>query len=89
LKNTPCAAQTDETIDDFMQRATPYQLEKVELLMIINSRPASLAELDVLIEELDTRLTEEQIEELLTLVRECFGGPEEEEEAEGMEVDAQ
>lgn len=71
-----------------MERATPYGLEKVELLMIVNSRPNSLAELDVLVEELEQRLTEEQIDELLALVKECFGGPEEE-EGEEMEVDGQ
>ncbi|RPA83248.1 hypothetical protein BJ508DRAFT_413644 [Ascobolus immersus RN42] len=84
LRHTPSATQSDEAIESFMSRAAPFQLEKVELLMIINQRPKGLAELDVLVEELESRLSEEQIEELLGLVRECFGG---EEDGGEMEVD--
>lgn len=63
-----------------MERMTPYKLEKIEMLMIINSRPLSYPELDILVEELESRLTEEQVEEIIAIVRECFGAPEEPEE---------
>ncbi|KAK8157917.1 hypothetical protein BKA80DRAFT_178018, partial [Phyllosticta citrichinensis] len=46
-----------------------FAIEKAELLMIFNLRPKSLAELDTIMEELDSRYDEAQQEELLAIVR--------------------
>ncbi|KAK8190332.1 RNA polymerase Rpb4-domain-containing protein [Phyllosticta capitalensis] len=62
-----------------------FSIEKAELLMILNLRPKSLAELDTIMEELDSRYGEEKQEELLAIVKECLGPVEE----GGMAVDVE
>lgn len=43
------------------------------MLMIFNLRPKSLAELDTIMEELDSRYDEAKQEELLVIIKECLG----------------
>lgn len=68
-----------------MERVAKFKLEKVELLMIINNKPTSYPELDVLVEEMEQRFGEDGVEEIIGIVKECFGWeePEEMDEAEG------
>jgi hypothetical protein len=68
LLASPCANQTDEKIQSFMQAISGYSLEKGELLQIINERPTTVAELDCIIEEMDTRFSDEQGQEILAIV---------------------
>jgi hypothetical protein len=69
--------QTDESVTKFLSLINDFKLTKVEKLMILNSRPSSLAALHVLIEEHEDRFTMEEMEEMLTYVQECFPIPEE------------
>ncbi|KAK9474343.1 RNA polymerase [Dipodascopsis tothii] len=68
LEASPASRQTPEQIQAFVAAAKPYELEKAELLQIINLAPSSMVTLHSLIEECDERLTEPQKEELLALV---------------------
>lgn len=52
--------------------------------MITNLKPQDLGFLDCVVEECDLRFSQEEQEEILRVVGECFGG---EGEGEGMEVD--
>ncbi|KAF4301488.1 hypothetical protein SLS57_001192 [Botryosphaeria dothidea] len=54
-------------------REAGFEIEKAEMLMIFNLRPKSLAELDTIMEELDSRYDEAKQEELLAIVKECLG----------------
>ncbi|EKG11988.1 RNA polymerase II Rpb4 [Macrophomina phaseolina MS6] len=54
-------------------RDAGFEIEKAEMLMIFNLRPKSLAELDTIMEELDSRYDEAKQEELLAIVSECLG----------------
>ena len=56
----------------FLGLINDYKLTKIEKLMILNSRPTSLAALHVLIEEHEDRFSMKQMDELLMYVRECF-----------------
>jgi RNA polymerase Rpb4 len=67
--------QSDESVTKFLGLIGEYQLTKVEKLMILNSRPTSLAMLHVLIEEHEDRFTMEQMDDILIYVRECFPVP--------------
>jgi hypothetical protein len=51
-----------------MQAISGYSLEKGELLQIINERPTTVAELDCIVEEMDTRFSDEQGQEILAIV---------------------
>jgi len=61
-----------------MEKLSKYEFEKVELLMMLNSRPKSETELDVVIEEMDGRLKDEEIQEVLGVIRIVLGGEDEE-----------
>jgi RNA polymerase Rpb4 len=67
--------QSDKSVTRFLGLIGEYQLTKVEKLMILNSRPTSLAMLHVLIEEHEDRFTMEQMDDILIYVRECFPVP--------------
>ncbi|KAI5849799.1 RNA polymerase Rpb4-domain-containing protein [Tricharina praecox] len=67
---SPCASQTDGQISTFMEAVSAWPLEKGELLQIVNERPETIAELDCIVEEMDTRFDESvQVEILATVKR--------------------
>ena len=67
--------QTMENIGLFVQgiKDNNLQLEKAELLQIINSAPTSLAVLFCLVEEADIRFTEDQLNIILELSGKYLG----------------
>ena len=69
LEQSPCAEQSEAHIATFMDGMAAYKLEKGELLQIVNERPETVAELDCIVEEMDPRFTEDQIEAMLQVVR--------------------
>ncbi|KAJ3298728.1 hypothetical protein HK104_010365 [Borealophlyctis nickersoniae] len=81
LQKTPCKVQDAPQITSFMDAMTSFDLTKAEKLMLLNLRPKSAVELNVIIEECEDRLTEAQQNALLEVIREKL--PYEEEEPEG------
>lgn len=69
LSTTPAATQSQSAIDNFMSAISKFPLEKAELLMMVNSRPSSIAELDCIVEEMDTRFSEGETTEMLEIVK--------------------
>ena len=80
LEKTPCKDQSDETVAKFLQALQPYNLTKAEKLQLLNHRPATAVEIQLIIEESEERLTEEQTEEIIQLMNQLL--PEQEQEAE-------
>ncbi|KAH0536284.1 hypothetical protein FGG08_006822 [Glutinoglossum americanum] len=78
-------AYAKTTISDLISALRPYALEKPEYLMILNLRPATTAELDVVVEEMDQRFKEEEVEAMLRIIGEVLGRPGEGEGSEGVE----
>ena len=66
-----------------MQRLKPFKLTKAEMLMIVNLRPSDPILLDCVVVDLEDRFTEEQQEEILTIIGSALG-----KEADGTNVDA-
>ena len=65
-----------------MEALEPFKLTKAEKLQLLNLRPCSLVELQLIVEELDERLrTEEDIEKLLMVIKENLPVEEEDKEA--------
>ena len=61
-----CAAdQSRESIAEFMRAMEPFGLTQAEVLNLVNTRPRSLVEVHLIVEECEERLTQEQRTELL------------------------
>ncbi|KAL7944647.1 RNA polymerase Rpb4 domain-containing protein [Trichoderma barbatum] len=62
-----------DCISQLLERLSPYELSKGEVVMILNLRPASVAALNTVIEEMGERFSEEQQEEMVTIILEVLG----------------
>jgi len=72
LENTPCSFQTPENIRQCLKALEPFNLNKNEKLMLINSPPTTALEIQLMIEESEERLTEEQVEQILQIMLQYF-----------------
>ncbi|CAI8002800.1 DNA-directed RNA polymerase III subunit RPC9, partial [Geodia barretti] len=61
LKNPTC-------IENFLKAIAPFNLTKAEKLQLVNLRPMSQVELQLIIEEIDERFSDNKIEEILGIV---------------------
>jgi hypothetical protein len=64
---------TPNSISQLLERLSPYELSKGEVVMILNLRPASVAALNTVIEEMGERFSDEQQEEMVTIILEVLG----------------
>jgi DNA-directed RNA polymerase subunit F len=69
FEHTPCVEQNPRLIAEFYQRAKLFDLKKHEILQILNLRPITPVELQLIIEDSETRLSETQSSDLLELIR--------------------
>ena len=69
LEQKPCRYQTKEVIEDFLRALAPYDFTKAEKLQLLNLRPTSIVEIQLIVEELDERLkTEEELNKLINII---------------------
>ncbi|KHJ80059.1 RNA polymerase III subunit C17 [Oesophagostomum dentatum] len=73
LKNTPAQEQNPEVIEKLIRAVAPYKLTAAETMQLINLRPTSAPEIQLIVEESEERIkTEEKLEALVTTVTECL-----------------
>ncbi|VDM52791.1 unnamed protein product [Angiostrongylus costaricensis] len=76
LKTTPAAVQNTESIEKLIEEVSPYKLTAAETLQLINLRPSTTAEVQLIVEESEERMkTEEKLESLVNTVTRCLPGP--------------
>ncbi|KAJ8934064.1 hypothetical protein NQ318_012495 [Aromia moschata] len=72
LENTACSEQTPENIKECLNALAPFNLNKTEKLMIINSPPTTALDIQLMIEESEERLSEQQAEQILEIITRYF-----------------
>ncbi|XP_045157076.1 DNA-directed RNA polymerase III subunit RPC9-like [Mercenaria mercenaria] len=82
LENSACSKQSPELLANFIKALDRFKLTKAEKMQLLNLRPKTAVEIQLIVEESEERLTEDQIYELLDLVKEHLPGGDEEEEME-------
>ncbi|KAM4546131.1 DNA-directed RNA polymerase III subunit RPC9 isoform 1-T1 [Odontesthes bonariensis] len=81
LSKTPCSRQSPEIVKEFITTMMPHKLTKAEKLQLLNHRPQTAVEIQLMVEESEERLSEEQIEELIQSVAAVLPGDPEQENA--------
>lgn len=69
FEQTPCIEQNPNVIREFYQEVQKFALKKNEILQILNLRPTTPVELQLIIEDSETRLTEAQSNELIEIIQ--------------------
>jgi len=75
LESSPCSPQSDEVIATFLKAVHKFNLTKAEKLVLLNLRPTTEVEIQLIVTESEERLTEEQIQELLQVIVETLPEP--------------
>ncbi|XP_077403791.1 DNA-directed RNA polymerase III subunit RPC9 isoform X1 [Vanacampus margaritifer] len=81
LSKTPCSRQRPEMVQAFLSTMMRHKLTKAEKLQLLNHRPQTAVEMQLMVEESEERLSEEQIEELIQTISEILPGDPEQEDA--------
>ncbi|KAB7496388.1 DNA-directed RNA polymerase III subunit RPC9 [Armadillidium nasatum] len=72
LEGTPCRYQNPEVIQNFLTILPQkgFKFTKAEKLQLVNLRPVTPVEIQLIVEDSEERITEDQIDELISLIKE-------------------
>ncbi|KAK4277979.1 hypothetical protein QN277_015891 [Acacia crassicarpa] len=75
LVNTAACDQTRENVNEFLEKCKRHDLAKAEVLNILNIRPTAAVEIFPIIEKCEDRFPDEEIEEIVELVKKTLSPP--------------
>ena len=88
LEDSTASGVTPQQVHDFLTAVKDtFRLTKAEKLQILNQRPNTLVELQLLIEENEERFSEEAMEQLLIVVKNTLNTSPEETEEDNENID--
>ncbi|XP_057677227.1 DNA-directed RNA polymerase III subunit RPC9 isoform X1 [Corythoichthys intestinalis] len=79
LSKTPCSRQGPEMVQAFLSTMMHHKLTKAEKLQLLNHRPQTAVEMQLMVEESEERFSEEQIDELIQTISQLLPGDPEQE----------
>eukprot|EP01018_Ginkgo_biloba_P000677 Gb_08495 [translate_table: standard] len=89
LVQSAASNQTRESVDDFLTKTEKYSLTKAERIQVLNLRPSTVVEIHLIVEDLEERLADSTVVELLEIIKTTLPPPPKkpEEEEENGEAD--
>ncbi|CAN6462904.1 unnamed protein product [Victoria cruziana] len=72
LAQTSAATQSREKISEFLRQSEKYKLTSAEKVQVINLSPSRPVELDGIVPEVENRMSDDEVNELLNLVVELL-----------------
>ncbi|XP_068629950.1 DNA-directed RNA polymerase III subunit RPC9 [Battus philenor] len=72
LQDTECKSQSDESIQNFLEKMKKFKLTKMEKLMMVNTPPRTELEIQLIVQESEERLSEEDVHNIIDIVNEFF-----------------
>lgn len=72
LQQTACASQNPEMVRIFLEGAKDLKVTKFERLQLLNLRPTTIIQLQLVLEEVEERFSEEQMQSMLDLIAELL-----------------
>ncbi len=75
LERTPCVLQDLDTVKELFRAVSEFGLTKAETLQLLNTRPETPVEIQLIVEECEERLSEQRVDELLGVVKSVLATP--------------
>ncbi|XP_026465439.1 DNA-directed RNA polymerase III subunit RPC9-like [Ctenocephalides felis] len=76
LEDSPCVLQSKENISNFLKAVEPFNLVKIEKLLMINEPPTTPLQIQLIVEDSEERLSEEDVDKLLDVIANTLPVPE-------------
>ena len=68
LEGMACSRLTEESLTAFMTDIEPFKLTKQDKIHLLNLRPTTAVEIQLMVQDSEGRLTDEQVEQLIEVV---------------------